>query len=96
MDLLEMANTGGQRLSEGAKIEELDLASGEVAIVQRGGYFGRYLPTGHLIYIHEGTLFAVRLDLGKLKTQGTQVPLLDDAAGDPATGFGLFDFSTRR
>ena len=48
--------------------------------VQRGGYFGRYLATsngaGHLIYIHQGTLFAVPFDLGRLEVRGTPVPVL--------------------
>ena len=81
---------------DGARIEVLDLVSGQVTILQRGGYFGRYLSTGHLIYIHQGTLFAVRLDLGKLRTEGTPIPLLDDIAGDPAMGLGMFDYSTER
>ena len=49
--------------SIGAQFEEADLVvqtipAGQRKIVQRGGYHGRYLPSGHLLYIHEGTLFA--------------------------------------
>jgi hypothetical protein len=28
-------------------------------ILQRGGYYGRYLPSGHLVYVHEGVIFVV-------------------------------------
>ena len=31
--------------------------------LQRGGTFGRYLPSGHLAYVNRGTLFAVPFDL---------------------------------
>jgi serine/threonine-protein kinase len=76
-----------------ANIEVLSLDTGRVTVVQRGGYFGRYLPTGHLIYVHEGTLFAAPLDLAKLQIRGAPVPILDDAAGDSAMGAGMLDFS---
>src|SRR5205823_2740750 len=38
---------------EDANIEALSLKTGQVKIVQRGGYFGRYLSSGHLTYIHQ-------------------------------------------
>ena len=54
--------------------------------MQRGGYFGRYLATsngaGHLVYLHQGTLFAVGFDLDRLEVRGTPVPLLEDVAGN--------------
>jgi WD40-like Beta Propeller Repeat len=34
------------------------LPHGPRKVVQRGGYHGRYLSSGHLVYIHDGTLFA--------------------------------------
>ena len=30
------------------------LPGGTPTVVHRGGYFGRYLPSGHLVYIHKG------------------------------------------
>ena len=53
----------------------------------RGGYYGRYVPSGlaspkrgereggHLIYMQQGTLFAVRFDLDRLETIGQAVPV---------------------
>jgi serine/threonine-protein kinase len=86
-------DSGSGRGFEEANLEVLSLDTGKVTVVQRGGYFGRYLPSGHLVYVHEGTLFGVPLDLAKLKTRGAPVPILDDVAGDAAIGFGTLDFS---
>jgi hypothetical protein len=52
----------------------------------RGGYFGRYVPRGHLVYMNQGTLFAVRFDLDRLETLGQPVPALDGVAGSITTG----------
>jgi serine/threonine-protein kinase len=76
-----------------ANIETVSLKTGQVKIVQRGGYYGRYLPSGHLVYVHQGTLFGVKFDLSKLEAQGGPVPILQDVAANPATGGGQFDFS---
>src|SRR6202040_3044670 len=42
-----------------ANIEVLSLKSGRVKVVRRGGSFGRYLPSGFLIYFRQGTLYGV-------------------------------------
>ena len=61
--------------------------------MQRGGYYGRYLPSGHLVYLRQGVLLGVRFDPQRLEVRGTPVPILDDVAANPATGGGQFDFS---
>ena len=48
---------------EDADIEVYSISSGQRKTVYRGGFYGRYLPSGHLVYMHEGTLFAVPFDL---------------------------------
>ena len=62
-------------------------------MAHHGGYFGRYLPSGHLVYVHRGTLFAIPFDLAHLKTRGTPVPVLDDVAGAVNQAAGQLDFS---
>jgi Tol biopolymer transport system component len=78
-----------------ANLEVLSLKTGQWKVVQRGGYFGRYLATsngaGHLVYIHQGTLFAVGFDLDRLEARGTPTPLLEDVAADATGGGGQFD-----
>ena len=80
-----------------ASIQVLSLKTGQWKMVQRGGYFGRYLAmsnrAGQLVYVHQGTLLAVPFDLDRLEVRGTPASLLEDVAGDPTTGAGQFDVS---
>jgi Tol biopolymer transport system component len=82
---------------EDASIAAVSLKSGQIKVLVRGGYFGRYLPTGgstgHLVYVHEGVLFAVPFDPARLELRGAAVPMLDDLAADPNSGAGQFSFS---
>jgi hypothetical protein len=78
---------------DNANIDVISLKTGEEKTVLQGGYFGRYLPTGHLIYVRGGTLYGVRFDLGRMATQGPPVQLLEDVSSVPGIGAGKFDFS---
>ena len=82
---------------EDASIAVASLKTGDIKILVHGGYFGRYLPTGnatgHLVYVHEGVLFAVPFDPARLALGGTAVPILEDLASDPGSGAGQFSFS---
>jgi Tol biopolymer transport system component len=79
---------------ENASIEVASLRTGQVKVLQRGGYYGRYLPSGHLVYLHQGVLFGVKFDREKLEVRGSPVPLLEDVAANASTGGGQFDFSS--
>jgi len=79
---------------EQANIEAVSLKTGQVKIVERGGYYGRYLPSGHLVYLHQGVLFGVRFDPARLEVRGAPTPVLEDMASNSGTGGGQFDFST--
>jgi Tol biopolymer transport system component len=61
--------------------------------VQRGGFYARYLPSGHLVYMHEGTLFAVPFDLKRLEATGQPVPILEGVVTAPINGGAQFSFS---
>jgi serine/threonine-protein kinase len=78
---------------ENDNIEAISLKTSQVKIVQRGGYYGRYLPSGHLVYIHQGVLFGVGFDPERLEVHGAPIPLLNDLAANPVTGGGQIDFS---
>ena len=60
------------------------LAGGAPKIVVHGGYYGRYVSGGHLIYMNQGTLFAVRFDLDRLETVGPAVPAVEGIAASPS------------
>jgi serine/threonine-protein kinase len=79
---------------DGANLVVAPLSGGAPKVVVRGGYYGRYVPSGHLIYMQQGALFAVRFDLGRLETIGQAVPALEGVAANPAlTGGARFAFS---
>jgi serine/threonine-protein kinase len=78
---------------DNANIEAVSLKTGQVKILQHGGYYGRYLPSGHLVYVHQGVLFGVKFDPDRLEIRGSPVPLLEDVAANPVSGGGQFDFS---
>ena len=59
----------------------------------RGGTFGRYLPSGHLVYVNRGTLFAVPFDVDRLEVHGTPAPVLDQVGYNAASGSAQLDFS---
>jgi serine/threonine-protein kinase len=80
-------------LEENASIEAISLKTGQIKIVQRGGYYGRYLPGGFLVYVRQGVLFGVRFDPARLEVRGPPTPLVEDLAANPITGGGQFDFS---
>ncbi len=61
---------------DNAAIEVVTVATGERKVVQKGGTFGRYIPTGHLLFVNKGTLFAVPFDLAALSVSGTPVPVV--------------------
>ena len=77
-----------------AVIEVVTLTGGERKVVHRGGSYARYVPTGHLVFVSEGTLFAIGFDLERLETRGSPVPLQENVASDAQNGGAQFDFST--
>jgi serine/threonine-protein kinase len=78
--------------SEYARINALFLSNGERKTVLTGAYFGRYVPSGHLLYMRKGVLFGVGFDLSRLEIRGTPTPLFDDVV-DEGRKHARFDFS---
>lgn len=78
---------------EDATIDVLSLKTGQWRVVQQGGYFGRYLPSGHLVYLHEDTLFALPFDVDRLEVRGKPVPVLENVSANADFGAGQYDFA---
>ena len=74
---------------EDADIVVYSVASGQRKTVQRGGFYARYLPSGHLVYMHEGTLFAVPFDLKRLEVTGQPAPILEGVVTTASGGAQL-------
>jgi Tol biopolymer transport system component/predicted Ser/Thr protein kinase len=59
-------------------IDIVSLKSGLRKTVYHGGSFARYLPSGHLVFIHQNTLFAAPFDLKRQVLTGPPQPIVDD------------------
>jgi serine/threonine protein kinase/Tol biopolymer transport system component len=81
------------RAFDGANIEVMSLADRRTKTLVRGGTFGRYLPSGHLIYVNRGTLFAAPFDVDRLEVHGTPAPVLDQIGYNAVQGSAQLDFS---
>jgi eukaryotic-like serine/threonine-protein kinase len=53
------------------------LPGGPRNVLQKGGYFARYVRSGHILYVQQGTLFAAPFDLGRLELTGPPVPAIE-------------------
>ena len=77
-----------------ASLEVVDLESGARKVVVTNATFGHYVPTGHLVYLNRGTLFAVPFDLGGLEVTGNPAPVVQNLTTSPAEGSAQFAFSS--
>jgi serine/threonine-protein kinase len=75
-----------------ADIDVVSLKTGKRTTLHHGGFFARYLPSGHLVWIHENALYAAPFDLDRLVLTGEPQPVLEDIRNGPDTG-GDFTFS---
>jgi Tol biopolymer transport system component len=63
------------------------LKSGVRKILVSGGTSGRYLPTGHLVYVLNGVLLAIPFNLRRLETTGSAVGIVEGVARQGGTAY---------
>ena len=63
-------------------------------VVLRGGYHGRYASSGHLLYVHAGTLYAVRFDLDRLEVTSPASPVVEQVVATSLTGGAQFSLAS--
>ena len=51
------------------------------------------MPSGHLVYVHDGTLFAAPFDHVALEVTGPGRPIIENIANSPNTGAAQFAFA---
>jgi serine/threonine protein kinase/Tol biopolymer transport system component len=78
---------------EDSDIVVYSMVSGQRKTLQHSGTYARYLPSGHVVYMHEGTLFAVPFDLQRLEVTGQPAPILEGVASNAGNGSVQFSFS---
>ena len=75
-----------------ADIDVITLKTGERKTLHHGGFFARYLPSGHLVWLHQSVLYAAPFDLDRLALTGEPQPVVEDIHNGAGTG-GDFGFS---
>jgi len=65
---------------DGAAIEVQSLRTGQRKTLARGGSYGRYASSGHLLYVRQSVLYAAPLDLERLELRGPAAPVVEDVA----------------
>jgi serine/threonine-protein kinase len=86
------AHTGSNASGPGT-IVAWSAADGRRTVVHSGGLYGRYVPSGHLLYLNEGTLFAAPFDLDRLRVTGVPVAVVDEVAHAVINGTAQFSVS---
>jgi serine/threonine protein kinase/Tol biopolymer transport system component len=79
-----------------AEIVAQSLTTGERSVLVQGGTNPHYLPTGHLVYAHDGRIFAVPFDPRRLRVTGAPAPVLENVlqSTDGAAQFGVSQAGT--
>jgi serine/threonine-protein kinase len=89
--VLFVVNRGAENF-ETASIAAQRLDGGQKKILVRGGTSPHYAPTGHLVYLRGGAVFAAPFDAARLEVAGPAVPLLSGVRTE-GTGAAQLAFS---
>jgi len=76
-----------------SRIEAYELSSGRRTVLIPEAVMARYSRSGHLLFVRNNALFAVRFDPGSLRTSGGPVPVLSDVDARPSAAFAAFAIS---
>ncbi len=81
------------RGADEAYIAAVDLDTGESKILIEGGYYAQYVPTGHLVFIRDATLFAVNFDPVAVELTGSPAPVVQGIVTNNGPGGAQYSFS---
>ncbi len=77
-----------------ASIVAQSLVTERRVVLIEGGKEGRWVPTGHLVYVLEGTLLALTFDPDVVEPPSGPVPMVEDVrSGGGGTGAAQYEFS---
>jgi serine/threonine protein kinase len=76
-----------------ARIAVLDLNTGNYRIVLEGGANARYVPSGHLVFVRGGELFAVPFDLDRLQVNGVSAVVVESIQYASTGGYAAYTFT---
>jgi len=90
--VLYTTNTSGDAF-DNASLAVYSSETGKSQTVLQGGSYARYVSSGHLMYMHQGTLFAVPFDLKRLEVTGKAVAAIEGVGTDSAAGYAQYAVS---
>ena len=76
-----------------AQVVVHSLETGERKVLIESGKDARYVPTGHVVYVFDGTLLAVPFDVDKLEVTGGPIPMAEGVMTAPALATAQFSVS---
>ena len=79
-----------------AQVVVQSLKTGQRKKLVDGGTDARYLPTGHLVYVRDGVMFAAPFDAGRLDVLGGSVAMLEGVAETTANQTGAAQLAISR
>ena len=82
----------GGRATDG-RIDLLTLSTGAVETLIESGYNARYAPSGHVVFMRSGTLWAVPFDPVQLRKIGPEVPVVQGVQTAGSRGESVYAFS---
>ena len=91
--ILFTSQSGDTSTFDSGTIEVVRTDTGERKVVHRGGYYARYVPTGHVLYVLRGTLFALPFDLARMEATGSEMPVLEGLETNAAEGSAQYGVS---
>lgn len=91
--VLFVAGRVGEPPDDGT-IEAVRIDDGERKVVLRGGTYPRFVPSGHLVYSRENTLFAAPFDPDRGETTGEARPVVQGVMTNSAIGAAAYAFSS--
>ena len=60
----------------------------------RGGTYGRYISTGHLLFVNKDTIFAAPFDIRSLEVTGSPSPVVQEVSYSQAEGSAQLPWPT--
>jgi eukaryotic-like serine/threonine-protein kinase len=76
-----------------AVIEGQEIGSSKRTILVRGGSFGRYVPSGHLVFVRGNNIYAAEFDLGTLALKGAPTAICEGGWFNGGSGQAEISFS---
>jgi serine/threonine-protein kinase len=86
-------STGGISSFNDARIDLYTLDTKKRKTLVQGGFSPRYSPSGHIVYAHGGSLFAIPFDTKSLEVTGSPVKVVDGVFMSTNSGSAHFDIS---